>query len=129
MRPGPFDHFADTAVDRSRNASSGVYLGVAVSEHRRLGQRQNDRQGVPGHENILKRLLVHARACNLGLWMRTMVGVGTPRGLQGRLAALGVLLRAVWTLIDDAMTLQPAPSLALPMSFSPESGFVHHGRA
>jgi hypothetical protein len=43
------------------------------------------------------------------------------------LAALGVLLRALWTLIDDAMTLQPALSLALPMSFSPESGFVHHG--
>jgi hypothetical protein len=61
--------------------------------------------------------------------MRTMVGVGTPRGLQGRLAALGVLLRALWTLIYDAMTLQPAPSLALPMSFSPESGFVHHRRA
>ena len=53
-----------------------------------------------GHGNILKRLLVHAAACNLGLWMRTLTGIGTPRGLQGRLAAawafcftLGVLLR------------------------------------
>ena len=39
-----------------------------------------------GHANILKRLLVHTGACNLGLLMRTLIGVGTPRGLQGRLA-------------------------------------------
>ena len=38
-----------------------------------------------GHGNILKRLLVHVAACNLGLWMRTLTGIGTPRGLQGRL--------------------------------------------
>jgi len=37
-----------------------------------------------GHDNILKRLLLHVSACNLGLWMRTACGVGTPRGLQGR---------------------------------------------
>ncbi|MGZ8478848.1 MAG: transposase, partial [Candidatus Binatia bacterium] len=41
-----------------------------------------------GHGNILKRLLVHVAACNLGLWMRTLTGIGTPRGLQGRLAAV-----------------------------------------
>ena len=38
-----------------------------------------------GHENILKRVLVHSGAFNLGLLMRQIVGVGTPRGLQGRL--------------------------------------------
>src|SRR5262245_21781366 len=37
-----------------------------------------------GHANILKRLLVHAGAFNLGLLMRKMFGRGTPRGLQGR---------------------------------------------
>ena len=36
-----------------------------------------------GHRNILKRLLVHASAFNLGILMRTMFGRGTPRGLQG----------------------------------------------
>ncbi len=41
-----------------------------------------------GHGNILKRLLVHVAACNLGLWMRTLTGIGTPRGLQGRVAAV-----------------------------------------
>jgi transposase len=37
-----------------------------------------------GHRNILKRLLVHASAFNLGLLMRSLCGRGTPRGLQGR---------------------------------------------
>jgi transposase len=41
-----------------------------------------------GHANILKRLLVHSGGFNLGLVMRTLVGVGTPRGLQGRLNAV-----------------------------------------
>ena len=33
-----------------------------------------------GHSNILKRLLVHAGAFNLGRLLRQMVGIGTPRG-------------------------------------------------
>ena len=38
---------------------------------------------IRGHGNILKRLLIHVCALNLGLLMRAMCGVGTPRGLQG----------------------------------------------
>jgi transposase len=49
-----------------------------------------------GHENILKRLLVHAGACNLALWMRTVFGVGTPRGLQGGATALIAAFLALW---------------------------------
>ena len=41
-----------------------------------------------GHTNILKRLLIHAGAFNLGLVMRHLIGIGTPRGLQGRIAAV-----------------------------------------
>jgi transposase len=41
-----------------------------------------------GHTNILKRLLIHAAGFNLGLVMRTSIGVGTPRGLQGALQAI-----------------------------------------
>ena len=48
-----------------------------------------------GHDTILKRLLLHASACNLGLWMRAACGVGTPRGLQGRVAALIAVLSIV----------------------------------
>jgi len=38
------------------------------------------RAHVHGHENVLKRLLVHASAFNLGLWMRRLFGVGCARG-------------------------------------------------
>jgi hypothetical protein len=52
-----------------------------------------------GHTNILKRLLIHAGGFNLGLVMRHLIGIGTPRGLQGRVAAviatLLVLIRAI----------------------------------
>lgn len=40
-----------------------------------------------GHLNILKRYLIHVAAFNLSLVMRQVLGVGTPRGLQGRLGA------------------------------------------
>ena len=52
-----------------------------------------------GHQNILKRLLIHAGGFNLGLLIRSILGVGTPRGLQGRLAAV---LAAVAALIAVA---------------------------
>jgi hypothetical protein len=55
-----------------------------------------------GHMNILKRLLIHAGGFNLGLVMRHLIGIGTPRGLQGRVAAviatLFVLMGVVATL-------------------------------
>jgi transposase len=35
-----------------------------------------------GHENILKRLIVHAAGFNLGLLMRSVIGIGKPRRLQ-----------------------------------------------
>ena len=35
------------------------------------------------HNNILKRLLVHVAGMNLGLLLRSVYGVGTPRSLQG----------------------------------------------
>jgi transposase len=41
-----------------------------------------------GHTNILKRLLVHFGAVNLGLILRTVLGAGTPRSFQGRIRNL-----------------------------------------
>jgi hypothetical protein len=61
------------------------------------------RAHVRGHENVLKRLLVYAGAFNLGLWMRTLFGVGTPRSLQGRPVALGAVFTTLCTLIDDVI--------------------------
>ena len=48
-----------------------------------------------GHANIRKRFLVHACGLNLGLLMRRLTGVGTPRGLQGRVRALFDALQLV----------------------------------
>lgn len=52
-----------------------------------------------GRDNIKKRLLVHASAFNLSLVLRSVIGKGTPRGLQGRKRlvsnALSMLLRAL----------------------------------
>jgi transposase len=62
-----------------------------------------------GHDNILKRVLVHAGAFNLGLVMRALIGVGTPRGLQGRVAALLATL-VTWILtLGTVRRLQGAP--------------------
>jgi transposase len=55
-----------------------------------------------GHTNILKRVLLQTAALNLGLLMRTLFGVGTPRSLQGRAAAL---VCCVWSLIRLPETL------------------------
>ena len=55
-----------------------------------------------GHGNILKRVLLQVCGLNLGLLMRQLLGVGTPRGLQGRayalVDALLLALRRFWGL-------------------------------
>jgi len=60
-----------------------------------------------GHPNILKRLLIHASAFNLGILMRTMFGLGTPRGLQGRQfdpRALQIVFRMFIERASEAIT-------------------------
>jgi Transposase DDE domain len=83
-----------------------------------------------GHTNILKRVLLQTAALNLGLLMRTLFGVGTPRSLQGRadalLASLCCLIRlpemlwdAIWTMyrrttsLDDLLDHRENRSLLL----------------
>ena len=56
------------------------------------------RAHVRGHVNVLKRLLIQASAFNVSLWMRTLFGVGTPRALQGRFAALVAVLPTLWSI-------------------------------
>jgi transposase len=55
------------------------------------------------HDNIIKRLLIHAGAFNLGLVMRKILGNGTPRGLQGRLNALLCVVQLLWRVLPVAM--------------------------
>ena len=63
-----------------------------------------------GHANILKRLLVHVGGLNLGLLMRTLVGVGTPRSLQGLSASALAMLVALWAPLRDMWDALGMPS-------------------
>lgn len=76
-----------------------------------------------GHANILKRLVVHSGGFNLGLLMRTLIGVGTPRGLQGRLAALLVRIIVLWTHVIDLWRERWAPSTDHSSTFTPHHRF------
>ena len=53
---------------------------------------------VRGHENVRKRVLIQAAACNIGLLLRRLTGVGTPRSLQGR--ALSAICGLIGRLMD-----------------------------
>ena len=55
------------------------------------------------HDNIIKRLVIHAAGFNLGLVMRTLFGVGKPRVLQGR-SGLAKALLAVLAWLHCAYT-------------------------
>jgi transposase len=69
-----------------------------------------------GHPNILKRLIVHAGAFNLGLLMRHAIGRGTPRGLQGRRQPWDLL----WLTLSSLLAaLRPTLTRRLGVSASP----------
>ena len=66
-----------------------------------------------GHDNILKRLLIHIAGYNLSLVLRLTIGKGTPRGLQD----LAILCFARFIVLKEAcadfrsvsMLLEPSP--------------------
>ncbi len=55
-----------------------------------------------GRNNILKRYQVHVAAANLGIVLRSLIGLGTPRGFQGRRA---LLAHALSSLLSSARAL------------------------
>lgn len=66
-----------------------------------------------GHQNILKRLLIHVAAFNLSLILRQEVGVGTPRSFQDRRNRFFFRFWVVWMLLQglrERSARQPAPS-------------------
>ena len=66
------------------------------------------------HPNILKRVLVQVCGFNLGLLMRQLTGVGTPRSLQGRAVAVSdaviALFSRLWTHLPRAWSPEPLDS-------------------
>jgi transposase len=75
-----------------------------------------------GRENILKRLVVHAGAANLGLLMRNVFGCGTPRALQSRLKALARAINRPIKLIRAVLGLCGA-------SFCPSTRWIAFSRS
>ena len=63
------------------------------------------------HPNILKRVLVQVCGFNLGLLMRQLTGVGTPRSLQGRAAAVRTAL--IGLLVELWDRVRPSWALTL----------------
>ena len=96
----------------ARDAVYGNRRRIGATRGRRLLRQRGERLERPfahayetgglrrvylrGHSNILKRVLIHTAALNLGLLMRRLVGVGTPRSLQGRLWASLTRLVLLW---------------------------------
>ena len=76
-----------------------------------------------GHANILKRLVVHIGGFNLGLLMRSLVGIGTPRSLQGRLAAVVAVVMVLWTRVKGRWRDHGTPSADHPSVFTPHHDF------
>jgi hypothetical protein len=82
-----------------------------------------------GRANIRKRLLIHAGGFNLGLLLHQLIGVGTPRGLQGLLiavlATVLALSRDLWKCVTPHRDLGRRISL---LEAPPDRGtFVHIG--
>src|SRR5450432_2292134 len=61
------------------------------------------------HYNIAKRMLIHVAGFNLGLLMRKRFGVGTPRGLQGRVVAAIAAFAVLINIICDLLVVPGYP--------------------
>lgn len=77
-----------------------------------------------GHEKIRKRLLIHVAGLNLGLFMRKVFGVGTPRSLQGRGKALLSALLPLWRIGIRYITQIVAIDIMWTESRTPNSSTV-----
>ena len=76
-----------------------------------------------GHPNILKRLLIHASAFNLGILMRKVFGLGAPRRLQGRRFDARSLEIALVLFVERVCT--PLNARLVPMSPLPRVVRTH----
>jgi transposase len=65
------------------------------------------------HNNILKRVLIHVAGANLGLLLRNLYGMGTPRGLQG----LSFTLHFLTALIVCALESEKRQSAATTVTY------------
>src|SRR3989442_9940687 len=130
-----------TTAPQAQGAVYGNRRRVAGARGKRLMRRRGEyversfahvydtggmrRTHLRGHPNILKRLLTHASAFNLGILMRQVFGRGTPRGLQGQPLdaraleiALAMLCERLWVTTNALL----ARVRLLPRVSGPSSG-------
>ena len=74
------------------------------------------------HNNILKRLLIHVAGANLGLLLRNLYGLGTPRGLQG----LSVMLHYFVLLVARTLESDNPPSIEVAVTCRHSVPPYHH---
>ena len=67
-----------------------------------------DRLYVRGKQNVHKKLLIQAAACNLALLMRSMYGSGKPRAAHDGLADAILTILAVLRAVEQTLTTSPA---------------------
>jgi len=83
---------------------------------------------VRGREEIRKRILIQAAAFNLGLLMRSLYGIGTPRGLQGLAATPAALVRHLGAAIGRILELVRRRLDLLSPIFDPATIEIRRGR-
>jgi transposase len=92
------------AVYANRQRVSGIYGKSLLRKRGELIERSfahcydtgaMRRTHLRGHQNILKRQLIHVGAFNLSLIFRSLIGAGTPRELKNRLALLVFVLECL----------------------------------
>ena len=116
-RRWPGDRQGQEAVYANRRRLRGERLERPCAH--RYGSGGMRRLPVRGHENVLKRLLIQVSAFNLGMLMRQSLGGGTPRGLQGRICALMLLILSLFKRLKSLFGLIPAAWPEKPNSATP----------
>jgi len=77
-----------------------------------------DRLYVRGLENVHKKFLIQAAACNLALLMRSTYGSGKPRATHDRAAEAMLIILAVINAVEDLCALTSA-HFGIRLGFSP----------
>ena len=85
------------------------------------GSGNQRRTWLRGRENVQKRYLLTAAARNLGLLMRHLFGIGTPRSLQGLSVGLRRLAGAVVALLTRVLSRRWAPTRTAPALSAPST--------
>ena len=136
--PEPKRNYHRTWVDKPDGYQSAVYANrrrVKGRRGKRLSRLRSEyversfahmcetgaarRSWLRGLERVSKRYTIHAAARNLGVIMRKLFGIGTPRSLQGAAGSALAYLRAlrpskpsvrgVWRVLAGWAVTEPAP--------------------